>query len=152
MSNSIEVIGAGMGRTGTKSLQAALDLLGYKTYHFPLPEHAATWAKFVDGRVSSDEVFDTVVKDGFTATCDNPAADLYAQQLKKYPNAKVVLTVRDSSEKWVASWKVLMNFVEVQERPFSLAYPTFVQWSRSCVIGSACVIVLARILACPQVS
>ena len=27
----IEVIGAGLGRTGTKSLQAALDLLGYKT-------------------------------------------------------------------------------------------------------------------------
>eukprot|EP00931_Biecheleriopsis_adriatica_P077872 TRINITY_DN51354_c0_g1_i1.p1 TRINITY_DN51354_c0_g1~~TRINITY_DN51354_c0_g1_i1.p1 ORF type:complete len:281 (+),score=52.54 TRINITY_DN51354_c0_g1_i1:107-844(+) len=117
-----------MGRTGTKSLQAALDLLGYKTYHFPLPVHAETWAKFAEGRVSSDEVLDMLAQDGFTATCDNPPADIYAEQLKRYPNAKVVLTVRDSGAKWAASWKVLMKFIEVQERPFSLAYPTFIQW------------------------
>lgn len=29
----IEVIGAGFGRTGTYSLKAALDTLGYKTHH-----------------------------------------------------------------------------------------------------------------------
>ena len=69
-----------------------------------------------------------VARDGFTATCDNPPADLYREQLKKYPGAKVVLTVRDSSDKWVASWKVLMDFIQVQERPFSLTYPTFIQW------------------------
>jgi len=125
---SIEVIGAGLGRTGTKSFQAALDLLGYKTYHFPLPAHAETWAKFAEGQVSSGEVLEMVARDGFTATCDNPSADLYAEQLKKYPNAKVVLTVRDNGAKWAASWRVLMSFVEVQERPFSLAYPTFIQW------------------------
>ena len=126
----IEVIGAGMGRTGTKSLQAALDLLGYRTYHFPLPKHAETWARFADGDdgVSSEDVFAMIARDGFTATCDNPSADCYAQQLAQFPRAKVVLTVRDSGAKWAASWRVLMRFVAVQERPFSLAYPTFVQW------------------------
>ena len=54
----IEVIGAGLGRTGTKSLQAALDVLGYKTYHFPLPAHAETWAKFSEGQVTSDVVLE----------------------------------------------------------------------------------------------
>ncbi len=127
-SPGIQVIGAGLGRTGTKSLQAALEMLGYKTYHFPLPAHAETWAQYAEGRASSDAVFDMVARDGFTATCDNPPADLYREQLRKYPNAKVVLTVRDSSAKWVASWKVLMAFVAVQERPFSLGYPTFIQW------------------------
>ena len=124
----IEVIGAGLGRTGTKSLQAALDLLGYKTYHFPLPAHAETWAALSDGKVTSDDCLEMIVADGFTATCDQPTADLYAEQCRKYPNAKVILTVRDSAEKWTASWKVLMKFIEVQERPFSLGYPTFIQW------------------------
>lgn len=124
----IQVIGAGMGRTGTKSLQAALDKLGYKTYHFPLPAHAETWAQYAEGRVGSDAVLGMVARDGFTATCDNPPADLYREQLRKYPEAKVVLTVRDSSAKWVSSWKVLMEFIALQERPFSLSYPTFIQW------------------------
>jgi len=126
--SGIEVIGAGLGRTGTKSLQAGLDILGYKTYHFPLPEHAEKWAQFAEGKISCDAVLEMVARDGFTATCDNPPADVYAEQLKKYPNAKVVLTVRDSSAKWATSWRVLMHFIEVQERPFSLLYPTFIQW------------------------
>lgn len=125
---SIQVIGAGLGRTGTKSFQAALEILGYKTYHFPLPAHAETWAQFAEGKVDSSKVLDMIVRDGFTATCDNPSADLYAEQLAKYPAAKVVLTVRDSGAKWAASWKVLMKFIEVQERPFSFQYPTFIQW------------------------
>jgi hypothetical protein len=124
----IEVIGAGLGRTGTKSLQAALDVLGYKTYHFPLPAHAETWAKFSEGQVTSDVVLEMITREGFTATCDNPPADIYLEQLRKYPEAKVVLTVRDSGAKWAASWKVLMRFIEVQERPFSWSYPTFIQW------------------------
>mmetsp|Transcript_48621 Transcript_48621/g.103674 ORF Transcript_48621/g.103674 Transcript_48621/m.103674 type:complete len:256 (-) Transcript_48621:154-921(-) len=124
----IEVIGAGLGRTGTKSLQAALDLLGYKTYHFPLPAHAETWANFAEGKVGAEAVLEMVVRDGFTATCDQPPADIYREQMRMYPDAKVILTVRDSSAKWAASWKTLMRFVQVQERPFSLAYPTFIQW------------------------
>ena len=32
MGTQIEVIGAGLGHTGTKSLQAALDALGYRTF------------------------------------------------------------------------------------------------------------------------
>jgi hypothetical protein len=127
-STGIQVIGCGLGRTGTKSLQAALDLLGYRTYHFPLPHHAKVWADFADGTASADEVLDMVVKDGFTATCDQPPADLYMEQLEKYPDAKVVLTVRDNGAAWATSWKVLMSFIEVQERPFSLTYPSFLQW------------------------
>ena len=126
---SIEVVGAGLGRTGTKSLQAALDLLGYKTYHFVSPNHAEQWASLAQGTgTTSDDVLEMIAEEGFTATCDQPTADLYAEQLEKYPNAKVILTVRDQPEQWVRSWKVLMNFIQVQERPFSLFYPSFIQW------------------------
>jgi hypothetical protein len=44
----IEVIGAGFGRTGTASLQAALNVLGFSPFYragevFAHPEHAECW-------------------------------------------------------------------------------------------------------------
>mmetsp|Transcript_5358 Transcript_5358/g.9101 ORF Transcript_5358/g.9101 Transcript_5358/m.9101 type:complete len:267 (-) Transcript_5358:43-843(-) len=127
----IRVIGAGLGRTGTKSLAAALDMLGYRTYHFPLPEHSAAWAAYAKGTGSAQDAIGTAVAAGYNATCDQPMADALQEQLEMFPDAKVVLTVRDSPEKWAASWKILMEFIRVQEQPFSLwrpFYPTFIQW------------------------
>lgn len=69
-----------------------------------------------------------IVSAGYDATCDNPLADVFQDQLEMYPDAKVILTVRDSAEKWAGSWKTLGDFIEVQERTFSLRYPTFIQW------------------------
>lgn len=124
----IKVIGAGMGRTGTKSLQAALQLLGFATYHFVEPDHSQVWANYATGEGSIESVLDCIVNSGYTATCDNPCADIYRQQLNRFPNAKVVLTVRDNGQVWAKSWRVLMRFIEVQEREFSLTYPTFIQF------------------------
>eukprot|EP00035_Acanthoeca_spectabilis_P021629 m.439239 g.439239 ORF g.439239 m.439239 type:complete len:258 (-) comp18359_c0_seq1:102-875(-) len=124
----IEVIGAGLGRTGTMSFQAALNKLGYNTYHYPLPDHAEQFAQVADGHADAENAVRLVAECGFTATCDEPMADFFATQLRMFPKAKVVLTVRDSAESWVPSWKVLMRFIEVQERPFSLLYPSFIQW------------------------
>lgn len=124
----IKVIGAGLGRTGTKSLAAALDILGYKSYHYPLPKHAKVWAAYADGKASAKDAIQTAADDGYDATCDQPMADLFRQQMELYPDAKVVLTVRDTPQKWAQSWKVLMEFIEIQERPFSIFYPTFIQW------------------------
>jgi len=125
---SIRVIGAGLGRTGTKSLQAALDLLGFRTYHFPLPAHSAAWAACAEGTGSVAAAIQTAVDAGYDATCDQPMADTYAEQMDMFKNAKVVLTVRDSPAKWAVSWRVLADFIQVQERPFSFWYPSFIQW------------------------
>ena len=143
--DGIQVIGAGLGRTGTKSLQAALDLLEYnRTYqHFPPPAHAETWARFAEGSASVDEVLDLVVRGGFTATCDQPMADLYAEQLRRFPDAVVVLTVRDSGERWAASWRTLMRFVEVQPGAVILAVvytPHSCSGCRSCGHGRGCAV------------
>ena len=61
-----KVIGAGLGRTGTKSLAAALDILGYKTYHFPLPQHSAAWAAYASGTGSVQDAINIAVVDGDT--------------------------------------------------------------------------------------
>jgi len=127
-SPEMRVIGAGLGRTGTKSLQAALNILGYTTYHFPPPEHAAHFAAMAMGRASREDTLAGVCAAGFDASCDQPMADLYREQAAMFPEARVVLTVRDAPEQWERSYRVLLEFIRVQERPFSLTYPTFIQW------------------------
>jgi len=61
------------------------------------PEHWKLWEQVGTGTPDWDALFD-----GFTATVDFPACTSYAQLAEYYPDAKVVLTVRDP-EKWFDS-------------------------------------------------
>lgn len=102
----MEVIGAGFGRTGTVSLKKAFEILGYDPcYHMiaimTTPGHVNFWIKLANGeKMNFDDVFK---KQGYKAGCDNPFSTFWKEQLQQYPNAKVVLTVRDP-EKWYKSW------------------------------------------------
>lgn len=103
---SLEVIGAGLGRTGTSSLKAALEILGYRdTYHMVevfKNEDFRFWSRVFDGKkYDFNEVFK---HNGFnyTASCDFPSALVWKEQLEQFPSAKVILTVRDP-EKWYQS-------------------------------------------------
>src|SRR3990172_8497366 len=93
--NPMQVIGAGFGRTGTMSMQAALEILGFRCYHMKeVSEHAGhlqAWHQFVAGRVPMD--WQTLFKD-FEATVDFPGCIYYRELLREFPNAKVVLTIR----------------------------------------------------------
>jgi len=101
----LEVIGAGFGRTGTTSLKAALERLGFgPCYHmselFEHPEHLALWQAAVRGEpVDWDALFD-----GYRSAVDWPAAAFYEELMERYPEAKVILTVRDP-ERWYESTK-----------------------------------------------
>jgi Sulfotransferase domain len=92
----MRVIGAGFGRTGTMSLKAALEQLGFgPCYHMidliEHPERAPLWQAAVDGRsVDWDAVFA-----GYHSTVDWPGTAFYRQLADRYPESKVVLTVRD---------------------------------------------------------
>lgn len=99
----IEVIGAGFGRTGTKSLQVALDSLGYgPCYHmtevFAHPEHIPLWEAAARG----EEIDWEGIFSGYRATVDWPGAAFYERLMDAYPEAKVILTVRDP-ERWYES-------------------------------------------------
>jgi len=99
----LEVIGAGFGRTGTLSLKNALERLGYsKCYHMvelsENPEHRpAWWAAARGDSVEWDELFR-----GYLAAVDWPACTYWRTYRELYPEAKVVLTTRDS-EGWYRS-------------------------------------------------
>ncbi len=100
---SLEVIGAGFGRTGTLSMKVALELLGFeRTHHMDdvLRSRAQTrlWHDVASGQPPDwDQIFD-----GFRASVDFPSSTYYKELLTHYPEAKVVLTVRDVDQ-WYSS-------------------------------------------------
>jgi len=77
---TIRVVGAGLGRTGTTSLKAALEqLLGEPCYHmvevFGHPEHVPVWhAAMRDEAVDWDALFD-----GCGSVVDFPAAAVWRE-------------------------------------------------------------------------
>lgn len=127
----IMVVGAGMGRTGTTSLQAALEiLLGGRCYHMnqvkkndgvpmrsllkrdagdtrlKLHCHSEAWLAIAAegvGAVDLDRLFE-----GCTAVVDFPATGYYDQLARAFPGAKVVLSVRDNPQAWYESaWETI---------------------------------------------
>jgi hypothetical protein len=100
---ALSVIGAGFGRTGTMSLKLALEQLGLgPCYHmvevFKNPKAPGYWEAAADGgAVDWEEVFA-----GYGATVDWPNATFYRELAEAYPQAKVVLTLRDP-QAWFTS-------------------------------------------------
>ena len=100
---ALKVVGAGFGRTGTLSLKVALEKLGCgPCYHraevFPRPEHVAMWHRLAfENTIDWDELFG-----GFQATVDWPSARWWREIAAHYPEAKVLLSVRDP-EAWYKS-------------------------------------------------
>lgn len=99
----MKVIGAGFGRTGTWSLKAALEELGFgPCYHmtevFAHPGHADFWSSAWRGEPVDWEG----VLGGYEATVDWPACTFYEELMERHPEAKVLLSVRDS-EPWYES-------------------------------------------------
>jgi hypothetical protein len=99
----MKLIGAGFGRTGTASLQAALETVGLRPcYHmrevFARPDDALFWERAALGQ---DVDFRSLFKD-WQATVDWPACTFYRELMELYPEAKVLLSVRDP-EKWYES-------------------------------------------------
>lgn len=99
----MKVIGAGFGRTGTMSLKVALEELGFgPCYHmielFEHPEHVERW----EAAVRSEPVDWEDLFRGYQATVDWPGAAFYKELSERYPEARVILTVRDP-ERWYES-------------------------------------------------
>jgi hypothetical protein len=100
---AIRVIGAGLGRTGTLSLKTALEELGFtRCYHMTDVlahlEHAALWEAAALGEPIDWEA----LLEGYQATVDWPACAFYEELLRRYPDAKVILSTRDA-ENWYES-------------------------------------------------
>ncbi len=100
---ALKIVGAGFGRTGTLSLKSALERLGFgPCYHMfevvERPAHIEMWHRLAFGG-SMD--WDLLFKD-FQSAVDWPAARYWRELADYYPDAKVLLSVRDP-EAWYKS-------------------------------------------------
>lgn len=98
----LKVVGSGLGRTGTKSMQTALAMLGFGPCHhmvevFMHPESMALWVDAAEGRPDWDLIF----RD-YQSAVDYPTAAYWRQIADHFPDAKVLHTVRDPDQ-WFES-------------------------------------------------
>lgn len=100
----MKLIGAGLPRTATLSQKVALETLGLgPCYHMvnvlgDLDEMPA-WRRTLDGNQRPQDVLN-----GYQSTVDWPGGFFYQELMEAYPNAKVLLSVRDG-EKWERSMR-----------------------------------------------
>ncbi len=99
----LEIVGAALGRTGTNSLKLALEQLGFGPCHHMYevrdnPEQLPYWQAAARGDLPEwDKVFAS-----YRACVDWPSARYWREIAAHYPDAKVLLTLRDA-DSWFAS-------------------------------------------------
>ncbi|XP_076805883.1 uncharacterized protein LOC143449531 [Clavelina lepadiformis] len=99
----MKVICAGLSKTGTKTLQAALKEIGYNVY-----DHLENclylnkeWTKIItEGGTTEDfrRMFENV-----DAVTDIPGCYFWDEIHKAFPEAKIILTMRDDEDTWARS-------------------------------------------------
>ena len=89
----MKILGVGLSKTGTSSLNHALGTLGFKAVHH-VPERMAD---IISGNNESESFrrFDDV-----DAVTDLPAAFFYRELIAAYPECKCILTIRDEDTWW----------------------------------------------------
>src|SRR5947209_6080579 len=107
----MRVIGAGFGRTGTLSFKRALEDLGFgPTYHMQevmrRPSHIERWLRYArTGDVDWGDLFS-----GFGSGVDYPVSCVWECLASQFPDAKVVLTVRDPQQWWASTVSTIYRF------------------------------------------
>src|SRR6185437_16546650 len=99
----LQVVGAGVGRTGSHSLKLALEqLLGGTCHHmvevFSHPDELPAWIDAANGR----SVDWAAMMKGYTAQVDWPGASFWPELTAANPDALVILSVRDP-DAWYTS-------------------------------------------------
>lgn len=98
---AVKIIGAGFGRTGTMSIKAALEKLGLAPCHhmsevFAHPEQIPQWHAAGRGETIDWRAF----VGGYPALIDWPSAHFWRELMAAFPEASVLLTVRDPEAWW----------------------------------------------------
>lgn len=100
----LQVIGLGVGRTGTYSLKLAINRLGFGPCHHMeevlhhMPEQVPLWSEAVAGRPDWGAIYE-----GYESAVDWPTAGFARELFAAYPSARYVLTHR-SPESWADSF------------------------------------------------
>lgn len=108
----MQLLGAGMSRTGTMSTHAALERLGYPCYHMTevarADGHLDAWNAYFSGQSEMDWPALFV---NYAASVDTPCCLYYREMMSAFPDAKVLLNLRDP-DKWYDSLVTLSTTLE----------------------------------------
>lgn len=132
-----QVIGAGMSRTGTKTLNQALTILLNGPVHDSgvhstggTFQQIRQWGELMVLTAKKDKTFAdrkhiqylvAALLDGYVATMDLPAAALTPELMDTYPDAIVIATTR-SPESWWRSMQDMMTMTSNYHLPFVLMW------------------------------
>jgi Sulfotransferase domain len=115
---ALQVIGAGLGRTGTNSLKRALEqLLDAPCYHmlevFGRPDDIPVWQRALDGDPPDWRGF---LAD-FGAAVDWPVAAFWSELSAAFPDAMVLLSTRDTDKWWMSASRTIFDVTQRSTPP-----------------------------------
>ena len=120
-SPTLQVIGAGFGRTGTASLRAALVRLGFgpcdhMSENFAHPERFPLWYEALRRKDAGEPIDWRPLLANFQAIVDWPGVFFWRELTATHPKAKVILTVRDP-ERWYNSIQATIFSLRMDQLP-----------------------------------
>ncbi|KAG9953029.1 hypothetical protein KCU85_g1714, partial [Aureobasidium melanogenum] len=134
----MEVLSLGLGRTGTMSMKAAYEILGYPTYHYismmENPPDLDLWLSALCRKYSpqaDEKPFTLAEWDALlghvSAVTDSPINAFAPELITAYPFAKIVLVERDV-EAWYKSFErnVIESFAAPMTRVLVKLDPGFI--------------------------
>jgi len=115
---TLEIVGAGLGRTGTHSLKNALELLlGGPCYHmvevFGRPDDIPVWDAAINGDMPDWGAF----LSDYRSAVDWPAAAFWREIWEANPDAVVLLSSRDADGWWKSANNTIFQITSAQDVP-----------------------------------
>ncbi len=114
----MQVIGLGVGRTGTLSLKLALERLGFAPCHHMLEvednlaAQVPLWKAALDGHPDWEAIYN-----GYQSAVDWPTAGFARELIAAYPKSKFILTTR-SPESWAESFSQTIGKLLLEKDSF----------------------------------
>lgn len=110
----LEVIGAGFGRTGTHSLELALEKLGFDPCYSLLEVaknrgHSEIWNNAIDGKqIDWNHLFNS-----YRSAVEWPVVTFIHEMVQNFPKAKFVLTRREPESWYESASKTIFEGLEL---------------------------------------
>ncbi|KAH7436259.1 hypothetical protein KP509_05G010700 [Ceratopteris richardii] len=94
----LQAILCGFSRTGTMSLMNALDILGFPCFHGSHLAKPSIGDLFMKAFTNENPKDWIKLLDGYASIADFPAFSSYKELMKIFPDAKVILNIRDPNK------------------------------------------------------
>ncbi|GBG30554.1 Hypothetical Protein FCC1311_067742 [Hondaea fermentalgiana] len=125
----LQILSGALAKSGSKSIKSALETLGFRVYHGEdcASEDHVIAARALEGQEGALETWMAKVKaQGYNATVDVPMAFFFEELMELYPEAKVLLVVRENTTSWAESFAAQSRaFSSITGYPFNWLIPTW---------------------------